>query len=129
MGRAADGNFVLTKFGVKLLLPGEPAKEIELHNAQADFSQPRFEVGGALKGLDTTGWAVARQTDRAHTAVFETKQPLAIPAGARLEITLDHQYAGKGRGNYTLAKFRRCVNQGIYSRSRIALHIVQRWHD
>ncbi|MBI3881465.1 MAG: DUF1549 domain-containing protein [Verrucomicrobia bacterium] len=102
VGRAKDGNFVLTKFGVRLLLPGEPAKDIELLNAQADFSQPRFEVAGALKGLDTTGWAVAKQTDRSHTALFETKEPLVLPAGARLEITLDHQY----KANYTLAKFR-----------------------
>jgi mono/diheme cytochrome c family protein len=101
-GRAKDGNFVLTKFAVSLILSDGKETPLELQNPQADFSQARFDVSGALKGLDSTGWAVAKQTDRSHTAVFETKAPLTVPAGARVEITLDHQYKEK----YTLARFR-----------------------
>jgi mono/diheme cytochrome c family protein len=101
-GRAKDGNFVLTRFAVNLVLSDGRQTPVELHNAQADYSQPRFEVRSALQGNSSTGWAVGRQTDRSHTAVFETKQPLAVPPGARLEFTLDHQY----REQYTLAQFR-----------------------
>jgi mono/diheme cytochrome c family protein len=101
-GRAKDGNFVLTRFAVNLVLPDGKEAPIELHNPQADYSQPRFDISGALKGDHTTGWAVARQTDRSHNAVFETKQPFVVPPGARLEFTLDHQY----REKYTLARFR-----------------------
>ncbi|MBI5773898.1 MAG: PSD1 domain-containing protein [Verrucomicrobia bacterium] len=102
VGRAKDGNFVLTKFAASLVLPSGKEVPIELHNAQADFSQPRFDVSGTLDASGTTGWAVAKQTDRSHTAVFETKQPLTVPAGARIEVTLDHQY----QQQYTLARFR-----------------------
>jgi mono/diheme cytochrome c family protein len=102
VGRATDGNFVLTKFAVSLVLPDGREQPVELHNPQADYSQPRFDVSGALKGDNTTGWAVGRQTDRSHSAIFETKQPLVVPPGARLEFTLDHQY----REKFTLARFR-----------------------
>ncbi len=102
VGRAKDGNFVLTKFAVRLLAAGRPPVPLALHNAQADFSQPRFNVSAALKGEAASGWAVAKQADQPHTAVFELKEPLTVPAGARLEFTLDHQYPD----NYTLARFR-----------------------
>jgi mono/diheme cytochrome c family protein len=102
VGRAKDGNFVLTKFAVSVVLPGSTEQPVVLHNARADYSQARFDVAGALKGENTTGWAVARQTDRPHTAVFETKQPLKLPVGATLKFTLDHQY----KEQYTLARFR-----------------------
>jgi len=108
VGRAKDGNFVLTKFAVSLILPDGKEMPVELQNPQADFSQARFDVSGVLKGLDSTGWAVARQTDRSHTAVFETKQPLTVPAGARLEFTLDHQYQQQN----TLARFRISATAG-----------------
>jgi mono/diheme cytochrome c family protein len=108
VGRAKGGNFVLTKFTVSLILPDGKEVPVELHNPQADFSQPRFDVGGALKGETSTGWAVARQTDRSHTAVFETRQPLVVSQGARLEFTLDHQYQQK----YTLARFRLSATTG-----------------
>jgi mono/diheme cytochrome c family protein len=108
VGRAKDGNFVLTKFSAGLILPDGKEVPILLQNPQADFSQPRFDVSGALKGENTTGWAVARQTDRSHTAVFETQQPVTVPAGARIEITLDHQY----QQQYTLARFRLSATSG-----------------
>jgi mono/diheme cytochrome c family protein len=108
VGRAKDGNFVLTRFAVSLVLPDGKEMPVELQNAQADFSQPRFDVSGTLDANGATGWAVAKQTDRSHTAVFETKQPLTVPAGARVEVTLDHQY----KENYTLARFRVSATSG-----------------
>ena len=102
VGRAKDGNFVLTKFSVRLLAPGAEPVTLALHNAHADFSQPRFEVANALKGANTSGWAVAKQTDRAHTAIFELREPVTLPASARLEFTLEQQYPS----NYTIERFR-----------------------
>ena len=105
-GRAKDGNFVLTKFAVKLFAPGQfDGKEIELHSAKADFSQVKFPVENALKGDETTGWAVSPQQLKSHVAVFETRQPLELAEGARLVVTLDHQY----KEGYTLGQFRLSV--------------------
>ena len=106
IGRHTDGNFVLTQFAVKALLPGdEKARDIILQNPTADHSQDLFAVTNALLGKATTGWAVAPQMDKTHVAVFECKEPLDLPAGARLVFTLDHQY----EDGYTLGQFRLAV--------------------
>ncbi len=108
-GRSKDGNFVLTHFTVMVQLPGEEkARAVALTNATADFSQDQFDVASALLGKDSTGWAVAPQMDRSHVAVFECKEPLTLPEGARLIFTLDHQY----EEGYTLGQFRLAATEG-----------------
>ena len=103
VGRSRDGNFVLTKFAVKLFVPGEfDGKELELHKAKADFAQVNFPVENALKGDDASGWAIAPEQQKSHVAVFELKSPLDLPDGARLVFTLDHQY----KETYILGQFR-----------------------
>jgi hypothetical protein len=102
-GRSKDGNFVLTKFAVKLFVPGQfEGKELELATAKADFSQTKFPVEAALKGEDSSGWAISPQQQKSHVAVFELKSPLDVPEGARLVFTLDHQY----KETYLLGQFR-----------------------
>ncbi|MBM3830821.1 MAG: DUF1553 domain-containing protein [Verrucomicrobia bacterium] len=102
-GRSKDGNFVLTKFAVKLFLPGQSeGRELELASAKADHSQNKFPVEAALKGEDTAGWAISPQQQKSHVAVFEMKSPLDLPEGVRLVITLDHQY----KETYLLGQFR-----------------------
>ena len=106
VGRSKDGNFVLTRFAVKLFVPGQfDGKEIELHNAKADFAQVNFPVENALKGEATSGWAIAPEQQKSHVAVFELKSPLDLPEGARLVFTLDHQY----KETYVLGQFRLAV--------------------
>ncbi|MBI3877142.1 MAG: PSD1 domain-containing protein [Verrucomicrobia bacterium] len=104
-GRAKDGNFVLTHFKVQVQLPGEKPRDVVLQNASADHSQDQFAVASALLGTDSAGWAVAPQADRTHVAVFECKELLTLPEGARLVFTLDHQY----ETGYTLGQFRLAV--------------------
>ncbi len=102
-GRSKDGNFVLTGFRVQLFVPGQfDGKALELHNAKADFSQVKFPVENALKGEDASGWAIAQQQHQSHVAVFEVKEPVDLPAGARLVFTLDQHY----KESYTLGQFR-----------------------
>ncbi len=103
VGRAKDGNFVLTKFAVKLFVPGQfDGKELEIARVTADHSQNKFPVEAALKGEDSVGWAVAPQQQKSHVAVFELKSPLDVPEGARLVFTLDQQY----KETYLLGQFR-----------------------
>ncbi|MEQ2007817.1 MAG: PSD1 and planctomycete cytochrome C domain-containing protein [Limisphaerales bacterium] len=102
-GRSKDGNFVLTKFAVKLFVPGQfDGKELELRDAKADFEQAKFPIENALKGENTSGWAISPQQQQSHVAVFALGSPLDVPEGARLVFTLDHQY----KETYLLGQFR-----------------------
>jgi hypothetical protein len=107
-GRAANGNFVLHEFTVKAKkATGEdPAQPVELHRAQADFSQDGFAVGNAIDNNPETGWAVVPQTGKPHTALFETKSPLGFPEGTLLTVTMLQRYPG---GDHALGKFRLSV--------------------
>lgn len=102
-GRAKDTNFVLTKISVAARLPGTDRwQEIPLHEAKADFSQAKFPVANALLGREDTGWAIAPQQHTSHAAVFAVRDPLTLPAGSRLKVTLDQQY----KAGFTLGTFR-----------------------
>ena len=105
VGRSKNGNFVLSEFTVKVL-GADSEQTVALRDAIADFHQERsgknYPAAAAIDGDSKTGWAVAPQTNRSHMIVFHTREPLALPAGARLVLTLDHQYGSE----HTLAHFR-----------------------
>ncbi|HVS36143.1 MAG TPA: DUF1553 domain-containing protein [Gemmataceae bacterium] len=107
-GRAPNGNFVLNELQVKTRPTGATwaaglFRPVKLQNAQADFSQEQYAVAGAIDGNETTGWAVVPQVGKAHTAVFEIKDPIAFAKGADLTITMDQKYTGK---EHNIGKFR-----------------------
>jgi len=102
-GRADDGNFVLTHFKVSVTAPGPgQGREVALSKPQASHSQAKFPVANALRGAATGGWAIAPKFGESHTAIFETKEDLTVPAGGKLVFTLDHQY----KTTYLLRRFR-----------------------
>ena len=102
-GRSKDTNFVLTKISLAARLPGSDRwQELPLHQAKADFSQTKFPVANALLGQATTGWAIAPQQQASHAAVFALREPLTLPAGSRLKVTLDQHY----KAGFTLGMFR-----------------------
>jgi hypothetical protein len=102
-GRAPNGNFVLTELTLSYLPAGEKkAKPIALKNAQADFSQSNYEVGKAIDNNRGTGWAVAPQFGKPHTAYFQLAAPLALPAGATLKVTMAHEFGSQ----HTVGRFR-----------------------
>jgi hypothetical protein len=103
-----DGNFVLSS--IKLSLKpsgGQPAVEIPLTGARADFAQGDYPVEHAIKNPDLAkrGWAVSPQQTRAHTAVFTPAEPIQITKGAELVVTLDHQFEF-GYPGFSLGRFR-----------------------
>jgi hypothetical protein len=116
-GRAYNGNFVLSEVGLTILPPGvkqpppnpkekRPADpKVPLRYAAADFAQNKFAAEMAIDGSTTTGWAVNPQTGRNHELVIELQEPVDVPAGAALKITLDHQ----NRGEHILGRFRLSV--------------------
>jgi hypothetical protein len=104
-GRSA-GNFVLGEFAVK---SGEyminPAAEVELAGAIADFSQAQFEVKAAIdgkKGDDKNGWAIAPQVGVPHFAAFAFKKRLGSDKGVRLRLEMNQPR----RGGFGIARFR-----------------------
>ncbi|HZV07461.1 MAG TPA: DUF1549 domain-containing protein [Gemmataceae bacterium] len=102
-GRATNGNFVLNEFTLSFTLPGEKkAKPIALKNAQADFSQNDWAVAGAIDNNRATGWAVAPEFGKPHTAYFELAAPLSLPTGATLTVTMFQAFGTQ----HTIGRFR-----------------------
>ena len=85
--------------------PGR-AQRIVLQNAQADYSQPSWDVAGAIDGNPTTGWALDGQTGKNHVAIFECKTDVGSAAGSLLTFTIAQRF---GDGNHELGKFRLSV--------------------
>jgi hypothetical protein len=107
-GRAGNGNFVVSTFGVLFGESGKPETPTPLKfaAAKADHEQPNFTAAGAIDDNPATGWAIAGGTGKDHQATFEIPADAKLQAGAPLTITIDHQYAD---GQHTLGKFRLAV--------------------
>ena len=102
-GRADNGNIVLHELVVSTKGPKDgKEKPVKLKNAQATFSQATFEVAKAIDGNVGTGWALAPETGKSHTAIFAFDKPLDAKDGLTITIKLDQRF---GTG-HTLGKFR-----------------------
>ena len=88
-GRAANGNFVLHE--VTATAGGKP---LPLANASAAYSQPGWDVAGAIDGNPTTGWAMMEWAGRPNQAVFETKADLGDGKPFPLTVSLAMNYGG-----------------------------------
>jgi hypothetical protein len=102
-GRAPNGNFVLNELKITIGPEDDPsqAKAIAIVKAAASFNQDQFNITGAIDGT-RKGWAVSPQFGKTHIAQFELKEPLDLPKGSVLTVTLDQQYGG----NHTIGRFR-----------------------
>jgi len=109
-GRAGNGNFVLSTFGLAHGQPGTPETPtaVPVASAAATFEQPNYVVAGAIDANPETGWGIAQGSGKAHTATFRLPDDVILPPGGPLAITLDQQYAD---GNHAIGKFRISVIQ------------------
>lgn len=107
-GRSPNGNFVLSEFSVMAQPAGSttPPTAVGLQKPQATFSQQGFAIAAAIDNNPATGWAIAPQVGKPHTAVFEVKSPVTFAGGATLHFTLLHNFQGK---DHNLGKFRLSV--------------------
>jgi hypothetical protein len=112
-GRAQNGNFVLTRFVLSGVEEGTQGKPVEFPfgKAQATFSQQNLDVSNAIGNNPATGWAIVPQTGRAHTAVFELRNPIGFSKGTELTIRMDQLFAaaklhniGRFRLSFTTTK-------------------------
>jgi hypothetical protein len=104
-GRAADGNFVLSHFGVETASAEDAARSVKLSGAWADFAQTDFAVADAINVTELTkkGWAVAPRQNEPHEAVFFIQQPLTALDNKELIVRLEHRFKDPG---YCLGRFR-----------------------
>ncbi len=98
-GRADNGNFVLTEF--KVMLDGKP---VELTAISADYEQGGFPIANTVDGKSETGWAVASEFGKLHTALYESRIP-AAPNGADRKLALRLEFRSP-HISHVLGKFR-----------------------
>ena len=88
-------NFILNEFEVSLSNDSdEKPQAVPLRAAQADFSQKKWDVAGAIDNDPKTGWAINPQFHKPHEASFLTEQPLAGGDGCLLTFRLEQSYGG-----------------------------------
>jgi len=98
-GRADNGNFVLTEFKVLV-----DEKLTVLTALSADYEQGGFPVANTVDGKNETGWAVASEFGKPHTALFEARLPAAAN-GAERPVTLFLEFRSP-HVSHVLGKFR-----------------------
>ncbi len=96
-GFSTSGNFVLSE--LHLRISGQDSsgelKPIKLTKATSDFSQVGFGVEKAIDGDLKTGWAVAPQESKKHSAQFDLEKPILLPIGTRCEVRLEQHHGSK----------------------------------
>ncbi len=95
VGRAPNGNAVLTRFTVRAVSVADPTKsqDVGLRYAWADVEQPNgdFDILNTLRE-DGFGWALGGHLDDApRTALFVADQPFGYQGGTEIQITLHHR--------------------------------------
>ena len=117
-GRADNGNLVLSEVRIKAQSSDDPERltDVALQNANASFSQSGWSVNGAIDGNPATGWGISPKFNQAHTATFETVDP--VTSAGRLTIQLDQQF---NDGKHNLGRFRIAVtdSQRPFTRSKL----------
>ena len=106
-GRAPNGNFVLSEFTAN----DPDGRAIKLGSAEADVSQPHFDVAGAIDDDPATGWAVdvgAGLLNKDHWATFHVDGKPLSKGQTRLTFRLEQDYGGQ----HTLGRFRLLAARG-----------------
>jgi len=103
-GRAENGNFVLGELGLTIASLDALDKPImlKLQNATASFSQAGYNISSAIDGNLGTGWAVAPQFNKTHTATIETAADVDHPEGNQLVVTMTFNFDE----THSIGKFR-----------------------
>jgi Protein of unknown function (DUF1553)/Protein of unknown function (DUF1549)/Planctomycete cytochrome C len=113
LGRAPNGNFVLTDINATITSPQLPAPvPVQFTRAEADYEQKDFGVGLILKDKaqrakdtkNTKGWAVDGPTKKEPRKAVFVGAPVNVPAGATLHVSLHHDaLAGHNLGRFKLS--------------------------
>jgi len=115
LGRAFNGNFVLSSFEVSLRTADGKTTTLPLVKAEADYDQPGWSIAklgpapmakGKAKKADNTnvGWAIGGNLpeNRVPRKAIFTVTPTTIPAGAKLVVVMRHD----SFANHSIGRFR-----------------------
>ena len=113
LGRASNGNFVLTEVEAKIEAPNLTVSlDIEFTNAQADYEQSGWPAKSLLPsdekraGNERIGWAIdGNDKDKRLTRklVLQPKIPVIIPDNAMMIVTMKH---ASGFKDHNVGRFR-----------------------
>lgn len=89
-------NFVLNSFTAEVRAQGDRSSTAPVHfvRANASYSQPNWDVHGAVDSDPKSGWAIAPQFGQSHWAIFESNEPLGFEGGTELAVTLEQNFGG-----------------------------------
>ncbi len=88
-GRCSNGNLHLTGIELVLFDPGaDQGRPVPISRGTADYNQIDWGIDRALDGDAVKGWGIHPAVGQPHHAVFELSEPLAVPNGSRLVVTL-----------------------------------------
>ncbi len=115
LGRAFNGNFVLSAFEVQLKTADGKSTALPLVKAEADYDQPGWSIAklaptpmtkGNAKKADTgkSGWAIGGNLseNRVPRKAIFTIAPTSIPTGAKLVLVMRHE----SFANHSIGRFR-----------------------
>ncbi|MEX2671049.1 MAG: PSD1 and planctomycete cytochrome C domain-containing protein [Phycisphaeraceae bacterium] len=104
VGRAFNGNFVLTRFEAAAAPMGtEDFTEVAIASASADYEQDGYPVAGAIAGSGGKGWAIDGNTRRENsTAVFTFDEPIEHSEGTTLRLRMVHDWGS----THAIGRFR-----------------------
>jgi hypothetical protein len=109
-GRAANGNFALTDFGLKIGPLGTPPEDakvaVKFGGARATFEQKGLPVKAAIDNDPKSAWAIDPQFGKDHAAVFELAEAVGYTPGTWLTFTLKFE----NNDGHNLGRFRLAVS-------------------
>jgi len=104
-----NGNFVVSEFSIGI----QPAngegdvQAVKLTEPTATFSQKGYDVKMAIDGNPDTGWAIAPEQGKNHTAVFQTSEDVGFDGGCLITLTIVNNFTDNA---HQLGKFRISVS-------------------
>ncbi len=107
LGRAANGNYVLTGIEAEISAPGlrKPLK-VAFTRAESDYSQSGYDVKLLLDKEPKNGWAIDGNDPKKKVerkAMFLADKAVKVPTGATLTVRLLHQ---SNFGGHNIGRFR-----------------------
>ncbi|MFO0925364.1 MAG: DUF1549 domain-containing protein [Pirellulales bacterium] len=94
-GRCSNGNLHLSEIEFTLFEPTKPeGRRLSVARALSDFDQAGWGIERAIDGNLTTAWGIHPEVAKPHHAIFVLRDPLEVPAGSYLVITLRQLHGG-----------------------------------
>jgi len=103
-GRAQNGNFVLQelKLSVPSAAAGAPEKTVAMTRPEASFSQAGYPIDHAIDNNPGSGWAVAPEFGKTHTAWFQFAEPIVLDKAGVVRLRMVQNFGTM----HTIGRFR-----------------------